>query len=78
MLLVFEMKNIVEDRSFFYCCCNCYCNCRSGIENTFSFGYADFKVTLILQVEIGTRQLCIWVWIPEELQAKDKNAIILI
>lgn len=36
-------------------------------EVKFSLGYVDFKVTFILQVEIGTRQLHIFgVQIPEE------------
>lgn len=38
---------------------------RRGKENKFDFGYVDFKVMVIFQVETGTRQLHIWVYIPE-------------
>lgn len=70
MLLLFEMGNIVkEDQALYFITAVVIAVIIVVGEEKKVSSVLDilmFKVTCILQVEIGTRQLRIWVQIPEE------------
>lgn len=67
MLLLSEVgKTVEEDQAFYVIVLVVIAIIAVVGEVKFSFGYVDFKVAFILQVEIGTRQLHIWIQIPEE------------